>query len=338
MGSEPRASIIIPTHDNDWALPHTVRSALDQSVHDIEVLLCGDGVTERARSVIEALVALDDRVVFLDFPKGPHRGEIRRHEAILAARSDAVMYLCDDDLLLPEHVADLLLLLDDHDFVQSLNGRVDPDGRISLYPGSLGDPETIAWILRDDRRFNSVSLTGTAHSRTRYLDLGMFWETTPAGMWPDHHQWRRMLRAGGQRTATSHRMTALQFPSMEHGRPGWDRARRTDEVARWAEFIRRPGAQAEIDGLVRAGIVRQVATTYWDAMDLEVALHEAQDERNRLTAERHALTGERDRLRDALRGAEQEIDALRRTVSWRVTAPLRAVRRGTRRRPPAPNP
>lgn len=327
----PRASILIPTHDNDWTLPYTVRSVLNQTVPDIEVLLCGDGVTDRARVVVESLVALDDRVVFLDLPKGPNRGEIRRHEAILSARSDAIVYLCDDDLLMPDHVADLLELLADHDLVQSLNGRVDPEGAVSLYPGSLGDPETVAWIIREDRRFNSVSITGTAHSRSRYLDLGVFWETTPEETWPDHHQWRRMLRTGKVRAATSRRMTALQFPSGEHGRSGWDRDQRADEVARWSEFISRPGAQAWIDRMVLDGAVLQLAALHRDTVDLEAALRTARVDAHRLTAACEGLQHERDLLELESTRATQELSAVRRTVSWRVTAPLRSVRRAIRR-------
>ena len=327
----PRASIIIPTHDNDSTLALAVRSALGQSVTEIEVIICGDGATDRVRDVARTLAASDDRVVFLDLPKGPHRGEVRRHEAILNARSDAILYLCDDDLLLPAHVADLLELLVDHDFVQSLCGRVDPDGGIELYPGVLGDPETIEWILREDRRFNSVSLTGTGHSRSRYIEIGMHWETTPEGMWPDHHQWRRMLGTGVMRSATSSRMTALQFPSGEHGRSDWDERRRFDEVTRWAEFVTRSDAQDKIDRLVFDGVTRQIGSIYRQTLDLHVELREANDARHGLGMEVGRLRQEIDSLRIRLSDAHQENAALRATVSWRLTAPLRLARRAISR-------
>ena len=102
---------------------------------------------------------------FLDFPKGPHHGERYRHDAVLAARSDAVFYLCDDDLLLPDHVADLLALLEDHNFVQSRNGYVTVEGGVGLFATDLADPDAVALHLRDDLRHNAVSITGTAHSR-----------------------------------------------------------------------------------------------------------------------------------------------------------------------------
>lgn len=133
-----RASVIIPCHNKPTTLPLTVDTVLRQSVPDLEVLLLGDGVTDEVREVAEALVRQDPRVHFLDFPKGPHHGEAYRHDAVMAARSDAIFYLCDDDLLLPDHVADLLALLDDATLVQSLNGYIRPDGvvpHLRLRPG-----------------------------------------------------------------------------------------------------------------------------------------------------------------------------------------------------------
>ena len=40
----------------------------------------------------------DERVRFLDFPKGARHGELNRHEALREARGRIVCYLSDDDL------------------------------------------------------------------------------------------------------------------------------------------------------------------------------------------------------------------------------------------------
>jgi glycosyltransferase involved in cell wall biosynthesis len=174
-----RASVLIPSHDKPTTLPLTVDSVLRQTVADLEVLVIGDGVTDDVRAVVEELVRADDRVRFLDFPKGPHHGERYRHDAVVQARSDAIFYLCDDDLFLPDHVADLLSLLEDHNFVQSFNGFCRPDGDLGFYPADLSNPGTIAMMLAEPLRYNAVSITGTAHSRAFYEQLGDRWDTTP---------------------------------------------------------------------------------------------------------------------------------------------------------------
>ena len=135
----PRASILVPTHDKPATLPIAVASALAQTVTDLEVIIIGDGVVDAMHDAVRPLLA-DPRVRFLDLPKGPHHGEVHRHTAILEARSDAIFYLCDDDLLLRDHVGDLLALLDGRDLVQCWNGLLQPDGTARLYPTNLADP------------------------------------------------------------------------------------------------------------------------------------------------------------------------------------------------------
>jgi glycosyltransferase involved in cell wall biosynthesis len=254
----PRASILIPAHNKPTTLPLTVDTVLRQSVPDLEVLVLGDGVTPEVRAVVESLVRADERVRFLDYPKGPHHGERYRHDAIMAARSDAILYLCDDDLLLPGHVADLLALLEDHNFVQSRNGWVTAEGEVRHYPGHLGDPSTVELILRDDVLFNCVSITGTGHSKAFYLEVGDRWDTTPAGVWPDYHQFRKLLRHPSYAGATSGQMTALQFPTSADGRDTWTDEERYDELVRWHELVTAEGAQAVIDRLEHEGAVTEL--------------------------------------------------------------------------------
>ena len=342
-----RASVLIPCHNKAGTLPLTVDTVLRQTVHEVEVLLVGDGVTDAVREVIARLVAADERVRFLDFPKGPHHGEVHRHEAIVAAASDAIFYLCDDDLLLPEHVADLLALLESATFVQSLNGYVRADGRIRAYAGDLADARLVAEVLSDDYRFNFVSLTGTAHSRAFYLAVGKPWQTTPQGQWPDHHQWRRMMADPRFRGATSSRMTALQLPTSD-GREAWDDDQRRDELERWYRLVTGPDGQAWVDVAAQDGLRPQLADAEVELSRLRTQLDRSFAEIPRLQAELQQEQVRGGRLRADLDAALAdrdaalaEVAALRASRSWLVTAPVRwcgtrlrgrragAVRRGS---------
>jgi glycosyltransferase involved in cell wall biosynthesis len=336
--SAVRASVLVPTHDHATTLPLTVGSVLRQTVQDLEVLVIGDGVTPESRAAAEALVATDDRVRFLDFPKGPHHGEVHRHEAVLAARSDAIFYLCDDDLLLPDHVADLLGLLEGANFVQSRNGFVREDGQVELYPADLSDRECVDWHLLVPRRC-MTSITGSAHSRAYYLEVGDPWETTPPGEWPDHYQWKKFFRRADFRGATSRRMTALQFPTSQDGRDRWSPEERLAELVPWAERIAEPGAQERLDALVdRATQVTLVR--YYIETDLLreqlAAAHAELTARGAYLRDAEALLAERDEALRRLRArvkqrtgrlaeVERELASLRRSRSWRVTQPLRAL-------------
>lgn len=299
-----RASILIPIHDKPTTLPLTVDTVLRQSVSDLEVILIGDGVTDEVREIVDTLVRTDDRVRFLDFPKGPHHGERYRHDAIEAATSDAIFYLCDDDLLLPEHVEDLLGLLEHHDLVQCLNGYVTPAGEVRLYAADLSDPACIALHLSDEVRFNVVSITGTAHTRRAYRQIDR-WDTTPDGQWPDHWQFRKLMRQPGFRGATSTRMTALQFPTSSDGRDAWDDAARLAELEPWYRLVTSPGAQAEIDQRTRDGMPAQLAENY--AEFARVAAH---------VRHLHAgLNAAHDAHRNTREALDREIAALRSQVA-----------------------
>jgi hypothetical protein len=336
----PRASVVIPCHDKPLTLPLTVDTVLRQSVGDLEVLLLGDGVTDDVRRVIERLVADDSRVRFLDFPKGPHHGEKYRHDAILAAESDAIFYLCDDDLLLPEHVADLLALLERANFVQCLNGFARPDGTLSTYAADLADPSHVAPILRTDLGFNSVSITGTAHSREFYLRVGRPWETTPAGVWPDLFQWRKLMGHLEFRGATSSRMTAVQLPTSEGGRDLWTQEERQEELARWHALVTAPDSQHQLDELVHRGALAQLADFRAESPLIGHILEARTQEVARLRERIAGLTETRAardeailelrrrlrRVRGKLQQAEAELAALRSSLSWRLTAPMRSSR------------
>ncbi len=98
------ASILVPTFRHVRLLPFSLASALDQNSVSVEVLVVGDGVEDETREVL-ARHADDPRVRFFDFPKGTRNGEAYRHEVFAAGEGRIVAYLCDDDLLLPDHVA-----------------------------------------------------------------------------------------------------------------------------------------------------------------------------------------------------------------------------------------
>jgi glycosyltransferase involved in cell wall biosynthesis len=239
------ASILVPTHDKASTLPLAVDSALRQTVTDLEVIVIGDGVTDAVRVVCQDLVARDPRVRFLDLAKGPHHG---------------IFYLCDDDLLLPDHVRDLLVLLADHQLVQSFNAFIRPEGSIGFYACDLSRPESVQLMLRDDLRYNAVSLTGTAHRRDAYLALDDPWDTTPDGAWPDHNQWRKFFRQPGFTGATSSRVTALQFPTTGSGRRWWSEAERLAELNRWHDVVTSPDAQDVVDALVLKAFRAELVT------------------------------------------------------------------------------
>jgi len=157
------ATILIPTHDHAALLPTAIASALAQRSASFEIFVVGDGVGDDTRQVMTQYAA-DPRVRFFDFPKGERHGERHRHVALQEARGAIVCYLSDDDVLMPEHVAEMRHLLADVDFAHSTPVIVGPDGILVHRPADLARPEFLALI--SEGRNNFIGLTGRcAHTR-----------------------------------------------------------------------------------------------------------------------------------------------------------------------------
>jgi Glycosyl transferase family 2 len=254
MATEPVATVVIPTHDHASVLDLSVRSALEQTVQGVEVMVVGDGVDDDTRDVMAELCREDRRVQFLDLPKGPHHGEVHRDRAVKEASADVVCYLCDDDLLLPEHVADMVSLLHRADLAQCMNGYIGEDTRWHAILGDLAEPACRAWVLKPDRNF--VSLTGTAHTKAAYERLPHGWRTTPSGRWPDHYMWQQFLSQDWVRAVTGTRVTVLQLPSHLANRDGWEPGRRRAELSSWRALLTTPAGRARFDDETRGELMR----------------------------------------------------------------------------------
>src|SRR5262245_27389907 len=108
----PRASVLFtPSSHRSATLPFAVASVQAQDIEDIEILIVGDGVDDSARSTVERLQAIDSRIRFFDFPKGPRNGEIHRDGVLRQARGRIVCYQADDDLWLQGHLLEIETVL-----------------------------------------------------------------------------------------------------------------------------------------------------------------------------------------------------------------------------------
>ncbi|MGN6276815.1 MAG: glycosyltransferase family 2 protein [Solirubrobacterales bacterium] len=305
--ARPLAAVLIPTHDHAATLDLAVRSALEQTVAEIEVLIVGDGVSEEVREVASGLGREDERVRFLDLPKGPNHGEVHRGTAIERTEAEIVCYLCDDDLLLPEHVESMRELLGEADLAHSQNGFFDPDGAWHHIFADLSAPACREWVLQPGQ--NVVALTGTAHTAAAYRRLPYGWRTTPEGQWPDHYMWQQFLAQPWVRAATAPRVTALQFPTHLGGREEWSPAQRRAELKSWREKLARPEGHALLEKAIGEALRVQASAEWMRREQLEAQLEEVQALRAAavavaadLAAHLHEIKATRTwRLRDRLR-------------------------------------
>lgn len=310
MGAaDPLAAIVVPTHDHADTLEVAVRSALEQTVAEIEVIVVGDGVGDDTREVLAGLTAEDARVRFMDFPKGPHHGEVYRGRAVAATKAEIVCYLCDDDLLLPDHVESMAELLTEADLAHSQNGHLDTDGAWHHYFADLSSPVCREWILQPGQ--NVISLTGTAHTVAAYQRLPHGWRTTPPGHWADHYMWQQFLAEPWVRAATATRVTALQFPSHLEGREGWGPGERREELERWRASLASAEGRARFEEQVRRTVTTQSTGECLRRDELEKALVASEEARAKLAEDATSIS--------------ERLAEIESTRTWRLRSALRRL-------------
>jgi glycosyltransferase involved in cell wall biosynthesis len=105
--SAPLVSILVPTYNGERFLRPALRSALDQSYRDIEVVVGDDASTDRTPEILSALAASDPRVrVVRHEPNvGAYENPIR---LLREARGEYVKFLLHDDVLATDCVRDLV--------------------------------------------------------------------------------------------------------------------------------------------------------------------------------------------------------------------------------------
>ncbi len=91
-----KASVIVPVFNTQDQVARCLRSILDQTLHDIEVLLVNDGSTDHSLDVLEEYALEDNRVKVIDLEQNGGVSNAR-NTALKAARGKYVYFIDSDD-------------------------------------------------------------------------------------------------------------------------------------------------------------------------------------------------------------------------------------------------
>lgn len=226
------ASVIIPVHKRYSTLPFALKSIQQQTIHDIEIILAGDGCTEEVRKICQSFADSDSRIRFLDLPKAPLRGVMNRDLAVRSAKSERIFYSDDDDFFLPDHVRILSHELKSCDLIDTPPASVCPEGHVVLGLHSSGHPTQKKMLLEE--RFKGVFDTHLAHRKQVYMSNASAWLNAH-----DHrvvlHMLKTFANSPGITWKTTNRITALSL----HGarRCGMSSEDRRSEMKYWSAKI-----------------------------------------------------------------------------------------------------
>jgi glycosyltransferase involved in cell wall biosynthesis len=301
----PMFTILLPVIRPPVLLPFAIESVLAQSVGDFELLVVCDGAPAETIACARHYAGRDPRVQVLVFPKGERHGEAHRHAALAGAAGRYVAHIGDDDLWFPDHLGELALLLAQADFGNLLHVYLHRGGRVEILPGDIGLPAMRERMLGE--KFNLFGPTVAGYRLAAYRALPEGWSPAPPDLWVDLHMWRKFLRMENLVFATRAVVTALVF-STPH-RHDVSLAQREVENRTYLERIRDPKRRNEI-----------VEAAWHSLLDRDL-----QSERQVavLDAARDGLAAKLARATALATAQQDEIDNMRGSRSWRLTAPLR---------------
>lgn len=199
-GARPRVSVVMPTYRRAHLIGLTIRSILDQSYRDFELLIRDDGAgddgTEQA--VLQA-AAGDPRVKYhrntknLNMPGNLNAG-------IEASSGDYIAVCHDHDLFAPHYLERLVALLDRHPSalfahcgIEIVDQIGNPLGDLSIGPWPELTPGR-AWLDTMLRAFHCPVCALTLVRRDAHERLGLY---HPAyGFIADVEMWMRLSERG----------------------------------------------------------------------------------------------------------------------------------------------
>lgn len=245
-----KATVLIPTtKDRAPVLPFSVRSVLNQSIKEIEVFIIGDGVDEKTRDVIHDLMKEDERIFFFDHQeKGPRRGEIYRHEALINhAKGTIVCYLLDRDLMLTDHVKSMYANLEKHNFSVQTSIDIAEDSTIKyVYKKILGTYVNNDLGKKSEALLDAwFTFSQVGHTLDFYKKLPFGWRTTPDKYATDVYMWRQFTNHPDLSFISTMEATILYF--QRGGHPGWPAERRAEELKKYYPILQN---KQEVDKLV----------------------------------------------------------------------------------------
>lgn len=181
-----KVSVILPVYNRSGSLAYSMRSVLDQSYRDLELIVVDDASTEDIRPIVEGIG--DPRVRYIRLARNGG-ASVARNAGLAVAQGDYIAFQDSDDLWLPGRLqmqVDLLESLPD-DVGVVVHSKVlygsGPDGqygsgRVSIRPAPAGiqkpgDDQVFKYLTE-----NRISLQNALFRRDCYPNRLWFDEVT----------------------------------------------------------------------------------------------------------------------------------------------------------------
>lgn len=208
----PLVSVLLPVHGAGKFLSESVRSVLDQTMSDFELLLIDDRADAEAKKLSRQLAQIDSRIriVQTGYPGLP----FALNTGITASSGKYLARLDDDDKMCPERLEEQLKVMARRTDLVCLGSQVgyfDAEGKIGISRLPLSD-----WQIRQEAVIsNPMAHSSLLMKKSSVIEAGLYNESFTLSQ--DYELIARLLRVGklenSKEALTHYRIHAEQISS-----------------------------------------------------------------------------------------------------------------------------
>lgn len=236
----PKVLILCPTYDHVDTLYASIASVRAQHFTEWEMVVIGDGAPDRTFQIVDAITQEDPRIRAYHHPKSARYGEIYRDPVIRESEAEFVCHLSDDDIWMPDHLTQMIRLLEHAEWANQAPLRMLVGGGAEWWPINHGTPTMREAVTRHVTV--SAGINYVAYRKDAYLRLPEGWTCAPweAGT-SDVYMWAKFFRNSSLSVASSAVTSAIKFPSSMGSRIRRTPEQRMAEITPWLARAAEPG-------------------------------------------------------------------------------------------------
>lgn len=103
-------SVIIPLYNKEKYIERSVKSVINQTITSFELIIINDASTDNSLQIVKNIK--DDRIVIIEKKQRGYGGYAARNLGIEKARYDYISFLDADDEWMPNHLAEIIELIE----------------------------------------------------------------------------------------------------------------------------------------------------------------------------------------------------------------------------------
>lgn len=184
-------SVIISTHNRLDRLEKAIKSVLDQTYQDFEIVVVDDASTDGTKQAMESLSEEDKRIKYIRREENYGNDTKPKNQGVLASKGEYISFLDDDNLYRPEHLSVLLNEMEKGGFDVVYGDRwiIDETGKMQPQVGVYSDFNFEMLFQR-----NYIDTSDVLVKRQTLFDVGGFDERYKK--YVDWNLWLRMAKYG----------------------------------------------------------------------------------------------------------------------------------------------